>query len=276
MESFKILALSGGGSKGYLHIGALEILEEKVGNLHEYFKEGIYGCSIGSIIGTAIAFGIPLKKIKELFKSLSFNELFKIDMKVEEIFIKKGIFNMDLLEKKLIELFNLVNIQIENKVLGDALIPLKIQASNITKGIPVIFQKNVPVIKALLCSSCIPIVFQPQQINNSLYVDGGFLTNVLLSVIPENEREKTLCLTIIHSDPTIKPTNIKNMSLSDFFYKLYKISCLYERQKNPIKNNIDLYYDKGSGLTTWTDIQKDEMVLHGRTLTTNFFSESSF
>jgi hypothetical protein len=88
MESFKILALSGGGSKGYLHIGALEILEEKVGNLHEYFKEGIYGCSVGSIIGTAIAFGIPLKKIKELFKSLSFNELFKIDMKVEEIFIK--------------------------------------------------------------------------------------------------------------------------------------------------------------------------------------------
>jgi hypothetical protein len=70
--------------------------------------------------------------------------------------------------------------------------------------------------------------------------------------------------------------NIKNMSLSDFFYKLYKISCLYERQKNPIKNNIDLYYDKGSGLTSWTDIQKDEMVLHGRTLTTNFFSESSF
>ena len=105
MESFKILALSGGGSKGYLHIGALEILEEKVGNLHEYFKEGIYGCSVGSIIGTAIAFGIPLKKIKELFKSLSFNELFKIDMKVEEIFIKKGIFNMDLFYYIIIYLF---------------------------------------------------------------------------------------------------------------------------------------------------------------------------
>ena len=58
---FSILALGGGGLKGYLEIGAIEELEEHYGKLHETFHEGVYGCSIGSIIATCIAFVNLLK-----------------------------------------------------------------------------------------------------------------------------------------------------------------------------------------------------------------------
>ena len=54
---FRKLALSGGGMKGILHIGALLELQ-KYQKLD--FPEGIYGSSIGAVIATYIAFGLPL------------------------------------------------------------------------------------------------------------------------------------------------------------------------------------------------------------------------
>jgi len=276
MQDFRILALGGGGTKGFLEIGALEELEERVGPLHEHFTEGIYGCSIGSIIGTAVAFGIPVSKIRELFKQFPMSELFKIDMNVDDILTKKGIFGMSVLETKVAALFQSVGIPIETKVLGDALVPLKIQASNITKGIPTIFQKNIPVLKAILASCCIPFVFRPQQINDSLYVDGGFLTNLIMTVVPESEQKRTLSFSIIHSDPYITPLKLKKMNPVEYIYKLYKISCLYERKKIPVPNNLDLYYDKGNGLTTWTSEEQDDMVLAGRRLTNDFLTERGY
>ena len=276
MQRFRILALGGGGTKGFLEVGALELLEERVGPLHEHFVDGVYGCSIGSILGTAVAFGVPVVKVRELFKQFPVSELFKLDMNIGDIIAKKGIFSMDYLETKLISAFNSIQIPIEKKNIGDALIPLRIQASNISKGIPTIFQKNVPVVKAILASSCIPFVFRPQQINDSLYVDGGFLTNVLMTTIPEADHEKTLCFSIIHSDPYITPAKLKTMNPVDYAYKMYKTSCLYERKKTPIKNNLDLFYDKGNGLTSWTPVEQDEMVLVGRTLTQNFLTERGY
>lgn len=276
MQRFRILALGGGGTKGFLEVGALELLEERVGPLHEHFVDGVYGCSIGSILGTAVAFGVPVIKVRELFKQFPVSELFKLDMNIGDIIAKKGIFSMDYLETKLVSAFNSIQIPIEKKNIGDALIPLRIQASNISKGIPTIFQKNVPVVKAILASSCIPFVFRPQQINDSLYVDGGFLTNVLMTTIPEADHEKTLCFSIIHSDPYITPAKLKTMNPVDYAYKMYKTSCLYERRKTPFKNNLDLFYDKGNGLTSWTPVEQDEMVLVGRTLTQNFLTERGY
>ena len=276
MQRFRILALGGGGTKGFLEVGALELLEERVGPLHEHFTEGVYGCSIGSILGTAVAFGVPVIKVRELFKQFPVSELFKLDMNIGDIIAKKGIFSMDYLESKLISAFNSIQIPIEKKNIGDALVPLRIQASNISKGIPTIFQKNVPVVKAILASSCIPFVFRPQQINDSLYVDGGFLTNLLMTTIPEADHEKTLCFSIIHSDPYITPAKLKTLNPVDYAYKMYKTSCLYERKKTPIKNNLDLFYDKGNGLTSWTTVEQDEMILVGRTLTQNFLTERGY
>lgn len=117
MQRFRILALGGGGTKGFLEVGALELLEERVGPLHEHFTEGVYGCSIGSILGTAVAFGVPVIKVRELFKQFPVSELFKLDMNIGDIIAKKGIFSMDYLESKLISAFNSIQIPIEKKIL---------------------------------------------------------------------------------------------------------------------------------------------------------------
>ena len=56
-------------------------------------------------------------------------------------------------------------------------------------------------------------------------------------------------------------------------YNLYKISCLYEHYKNSYKNNIDLWYDKGSGVSDFTEDEKNEMILIGSKLCRRFISQ---
>jgi NTE family protein len=271
---FSVLALGGGGLKGYLEIGAIEELEERYGPLHKKFKDGIYGCSIGSVIATAIAFGIETKKIKQHFMEFgSVTSLFGSPdfSKVSEILQKKGILSMDPFVKYLTRVFGESNIDIQNKKLNDAIIPLRITASNLTKGVPTIFQGDVPVIDAILASCCIPFVFQPRIINSSVYVDGGFITNILLNLVHKDLRDKTLSISIIHTRSRICPRNIQSMNPLDFSYRLYKTLCLYEHSKNIHKNNIELYYSDGSGISTFTDKEKENMILIGKILTREFF-----
>lgn len=56
---FRVLALDGGGSKGFYTLGVLYELEAMLGcRLCERF-DLIYGTSTGSIIGTLLALGYP-------------------------------------------------------------------------------------------------------------------------------------------------------------------------------------------------------------------------
>lgn len=277
MESFSILGLGGGGIKGYLQIGVLEELELLVGPLHEHFKDGVYGCSVGSILASAIAFGIPVEKIQKLFNKFGdMNEILgKPDLtKIKDVLVKKGIFDMTNLEKSIIQGFQEFGIDIQNKKLSDALIPLKITSSNVSKGIPTIFQGNVPVLTAIKCSSCIPLVFRPQIFNGSVYLDGGFITNILLNVVPKEDREKTFCISILHTKSRISTSSLESMNPLDFLYKLYKTNSVYEATRNIYLNNLDVSYDKGSGITSFTQEEKNEMILIGRRSFLNFLTKS--
>jgi predicted patatin/cPLA2 family phospholipase len=274
MEAFKILCLGGGGIKGIMHIGALEELEKEVGILHKHFSKGIYGCSVGSLIGTSIAFGVSIKDIKKVYSKIGdFKKL--IDMnnitQVQNILNNKGIFSMTKFENVLIQLFNEFNIDIKSKKCCDALIPLYISASNLSKGTPTLFTGNVPVLKAIMASCCLPFVFQPQIINNNIYIDGGFITNILLNLVPYEDRSMALSFSIIHTKEKI--INLKNLSPLEYLYKLYKISCVYEHYKNSYTNNIDLWYDKGSGISDFTEDEKNEMILIGSKLCRRFISQ---
>ena len=143
-------------------------------------------------------------------------------------------------ENILIKLFNEFKIDIKSKKCCDALIPLYISASNLSKGTPTLFTGNVPVLKAIMASCCLPFIFQPQIINNNVYVDGGFITNILLNLVPSEDRSMALSFSIIHTKEKIKAGKLTKLSPLDYIYKLYKISCLYENAKNPYKNNINL------------------------------------
>ena len=278
MVPFRILALGGGGTKGFLHIGALQELEVRVGHLTKHFTGGIYGCSIGSIIAAGIAFGLNTTQMERLSKtSMNLDFVFN-DLKIStlaQITSKKGMFSMDSFEKHILSAFDLEGVDLRNKVLNDAQIPLFMVASNMTKGIPTIFKGNVPVLSAIKASCCIPLLFQPQVIGKYVYIDGGLITNDMFKLIPKEHQADTLSIYLIHSDTRINPQTFERLSLPEFTYKLYKTACLYNLTQNNNPNILSLYYPGGSGISTRTDGEQDEMIFIGKVLMRNFLSKNS-
>ena len=231
---FRRLALGGGGVKGILHIGALQELSK---HQELNFPNGVYGSSIGSIIATYIAFGLPLENMNTLVtKYLKYEKIVpKPDMShIANCFSDKGIFTMDLFEKTLKEMFLEAGLNIEGKTLNDAKMPLHIVASNITKRIPSVISGNVPLINALKCSCCLPAVFKPQELYGSLYIDGDVFSPCISNVVPIDE--STLVISLMkQGGDSISPENIENMSPLDFIGSLYLMVTiqLYKSQQRP-------------------------------------------
>lgn len=274
MEPFRILALGGGGTRGILHIGAIKYLEE----IEAKFDE-IYGCSVGSIFAIGLAFGLKsdvMERMATKFKSFDtvFFEGLTID-RLQDNFEIKGFFEMDNLENLFVDMFLEEGIDLRGKLISDSPIALRICASNITKKCLTVFQGDVPITKAFRASCCIPLIFCPQEINNNLFVDGGYLTNMMMDYIPEHLREKSLEISIRYENFYISPESIKKMTYLEYLYNLYKVSCIYATKVQKHGNDIQLSCKLSSGISDVSEQQRKEMIEAGYELTRRFFTDRS-
>lgn len=160
------LVLSGGGSKGLAHAGAIKFLEEKG------IKPSIIaGTSAGSIVGALYACGKTPDEILAFFKSiylfnwkhLTFKKAGLIDSESFKIYFK-AIF--------------------KEATLADLNIPLQITATDMVRGKLKIFHPDTKVVDAVLASSAFPGIISPYAIDGNIYSDGGILnhfpTDILL------------------------------------------------------------------------------------------------
>ena len=222
-KHFTRLALGGGGVKGILQVGALQELAK-----HQKleFPDGVYGASIGSVIGTYIAFGLPIEKLPELTKKYLSTKKFIPSFglyDITSVLSKKGLFSMNQFEKSICDAFNEVGFDIKTKIIGDAKMPLFIIASNVTKGKPSILTKNVPLLEAIKCSCCLPGVFKPQVLYNQVYVDGDLFAPNLAGVIPLSD--STLILTLPRPRSlNITAETIENISAIEFALDLISLA----------------------------------------------------
>ncbi len=181
------IALGGGGTRGFVHVGALRALQEVRGTLT--FPGGIYGQSIGSIVATAVAFQVPLDDIERMSKEcLRMSEALP-EARLEhvtEFMSSKGLFPMDVFEAHLLKAFRLVGIDLEGKTISDAPQKLFITASNVTTGKSCLLTGDVPLIAALRCSCCIPFLFQPQTLFGHVFVDGAVYSRSIRLVVPKD------------------------------------------------------------------------------------------
>ena len=216
---FRALGLNGGGVKGILHVGVLLELQK---HQELFFPDGVYGVSVGSIIGTYIAFGLPLDMdiLKDAFCVSKF--IPEPDYaNLPQMLSLKGVFSMDMFEKSVINIFMKKGVDLRTKVIGDAQMPLYIVASNLTKGIPTIFSKNVPVLEALKCSCCIPGVFRPQVLYDQVYIDGDLFVPSVDNLIPDTSRALCVSLKTIMSDYDFSAANIENVSPVHYIHGIY-------------------------------------------------------
>jgi NTE family protein len=152
------LVLSGGGARGVAHLGVLKALDEiglKV--------SAISGTSSGAIVGAFYSAGYKPDEILNIAKTQKFFGFSNL------LFGKAGLFNMGAFESVYETYF------VHNRI-EDLGIPMTITATDIVKGEMHYFSKG-DLSKALMASSCVPLVFEPVQVENTIMMDGGILNN---------------------------------------------------------------------------------------------------
>ncbi len=164
-KPYKIgLALSGGGAKGFAHLGVFKLLEES-----GLKPDIISGTSAGSLMGVLFADGYSADEIKNMFIGREFSEFAQLQIP------KSGLFNYDRFQEFLKR-------HLRSKRIEDLPIPTVIVATDLDRGCSHEFRSG-PIVEAVTASCCMPIVFSPVLINGVHYVDGGLFRNFPVSTI---------------------------------------------------------------------------------------------
>jgi NTE family protein len=184
------LVLSGGGAKGFAHIGVLKVLE-KAGVRIDY----IGGTSMGAIIGALYASGYSANELDSIISSFNYTELMqdKLPRKAKSIYqkantekyaitlpLKKGTIALPSALSKGQNLFNELSRLTEHvhevEDFSKLPIPFFCIATNLETGEAEILEKGfLP--EAIMASGSFPTLLDPVEIDGKLLTDGGVVNN---------------------------------------------------------------------------------------------------
>ena len=235
------LVLSGGGVKGYAHLGVLRILER------ENIKiDYITGTSIGALVGTLYSIGYSVDEIEKFLDDVNvssfletvtdntnlslekkeslkkYSAYLSFDNELNFSFPKglKGTGEEYLILKKILGKYEYMD------SFDNFPIPLRIVATNLNTGETKAFSKG-DVAKVLIASMAIPSIFEPMKIDGEIYVDGLVSRNlpveeayemgadiVIASDIgaPVVEKDDYNILSVMSQANTIQASNITKVS----------------------------------------------------------------
>lgn len=196
------ISLSGGGIKGFAHIGALEVLQEH--GLLNSVKEYI-GISAGALCALCICIGCSFSDIRQIISRLDFGTLRDIDpvtvLNFPDTF---GIDTGANLERLLIALLRGKNLspkttfkELANKKVGPA---LRVFATNINRCAVQEFSSKLSpdteIRFAVQASMTIPIYFTPLKDPHTghLFLDGGIMSHSPFRFLTYEERIHTLAI----------------------------------------------------------------------------------
>ena len=156
------VALSAGGVRGFAHVGVLESLDNA-----GFPIDMISGTSMGSVIGSLYAAGLPTERLWEISKHLTLDS-------ITPDFDVMGLFRF-LFAKRLPSSSNLINFfheQLGEMQFEDLRIPFTCAAMDIKTGERIVFDSG-PLAIAVRASMNLPGVFEPVEYRHRALVDGA-------------------------------------------------------------------------------------------------------
>ena len=202
MNTYKTgLVLSGGGTRGFAHLGLIAALFDKG------IQPGVIsGTSAGAIVGAFIAGGKSPEQILEIMKRGWFFKYTRLHIPID------GLLKLDGLKE-------LIQTEIKARNIEDLKIPFYVAVSNLNKG-TVEYKNKGSLGDIVLASASIPILFSPVIINGETYVDGGLMDNI--PIIPiENQCEKIIVSNISPINPTEKLKNLVQIATRTFYMSVH-------------------------------------------------------
>jgi len=156
------LALSAGATRGFAHVGVLEVFEDAGVPV-----DMLTGTSMGAVVGSAYAAGLPVSRLWEMGKNMQLDTVSK-DLGVTGLL--KLFIGGKLPSSKNFEAFLEENLQGKN--IEDLNIPFAAPAMDIKTGEKILFTSG-PAALAVRASMNLPGVFEPVEYRQRQLVDGG-------------------------------------------------------------------------------------------------------
>ena len=157
------LVLSGGGARGFAHVGVLEVVEEL-----QLPVDLVVGVSMGSIIGAGYAAGLSPAEMADLARAMRLSSIFRprpgrvnlvdpagIHAVISRIF---GTRRFEDLEREMV-----------------------VVSSSLTTGQHVVIRDG-PIVDAIVSSCSIPLVFPPVSRDGHHLLDGGLIDGLPIEV----------------------------------------------------------------------------------------------
>ncbi len=154
------IAFSGGGIRGFMHLGVIKALEEE--DIH---ADIVTGTSVGSIAAVLYASGMDYPHMEKAINQVEMSDILDLTLS------SRGFIGGE-------RLSDWINSQVEPSDLNQMPIPIGPVVTNLSKQKAMLITKGNPG-HAVQTSSSIPGVFIPVEHQGDLLIDGG-----LLDVVP--------------------------------------------------------------------------------------------
>lgn len=229
-------ALSGGGARGYAHLGVLSALEA-----HGVKPQIVVGTSAGALAGVFYADGYAPEEILEISAKVDFKQL------VEVVKPKTGLF-------KTTGFTRFLRKHLHAKSFDQLKIPFIAVAADMRRSSICSFSEGDDLVQAVVASCSVPILFEPQKINGNYYSDGGIFKNLPASII----RDK--CRYVIGSNVSLmnelkEPLTLKSVA-EHTFKMMSNANVLYDSKLCDILIEV-----QGLGHTQMFDLDKKQQLM---------------
>jgi len=153
------IALSGGGARGIAHLGMLKALEEL-----GIKPQLIAGTSAGAIVGAFFAYGYSPGEILDIIGNTKLHRILRPS------FNWKGLLTLE-------KTYSFFKTLLPADSFEALKLPLYVCATNLRSGRPAFFSSG-ELMRPVIASSAIPVLFSPVRIEDNYYIDGGVVNNL--------------------------------------------------------------------------------------------------
>lgn len=192
------LVLSGGGARGFAHIGVLKVLEE-----NRVPVDYVGGASMGGLVGALYAMGKTPAEIEQIIMNLSWNELFQPTSSLKDLSYRRKedrrnipapiVLKGNVRDLKLPNAFNSgheIGLLIDRLTLpyaevnnfSDLPIPFRAVGTDMVKGESVTLGSG-SLARSLRATMSVPGVFAPVELDGRILSDGGLVNNIPTDVV---------------------------------------------------------------------------------------------
>lgn len=189
------LALSGGGARGFAHLGVLRVLER-----NDIPIDFIAGTSAGSFVGGAVASGLTADDIARLGADISWFSVAGLSYSTRGLLSNGGIAKF-------------VDKHFPTKRFEHLKTPFAAVSCDIETGDEVVLKDKGEVAAAIRASCAVPGVFTPVRIDGRQLVDGGVVSPVPVNAVREMGADIVIAVDLLACGATYRGTPLTALGM---------------------------------------------------------------